>query len=144
MTKIGISLLFLAFSSLPLAALAGSAPGGEGISGGGDLCEDRFKVVAKDIKSWIKAEGPAGLNLAQPARTISVAGYSEKMLAEIAELHLTCVSPGDAGFPVDVDGQAKECRSERDASGAARITCDRAKFYSGLANPENDPDQYRI
>jgi hypothetical protein len=121
MNTFKVSLLFSALLGLlPVTSFALTA-GVEGISGGGDLCEDRFKTVAQDLQTWIDANGPAGLILTQSRRTITVTDYSQAMLAQIAQLKITCVSQGDAGYPVMVDGQAKECRSDRDSSGAAHI-----------------------
>jgi hypothetical protein len=118
--------------------------GGSEAGGGGDRCEDRFKVVAHDLKDWINAGGPSGLILTGPQGSISVADYSQSMLKHMNQIHITCVSPGDVGYPVVVSGQAKECRSDRDTSGTERMTCDRAKFYTNLHDPENDSTQYKM
>jgi WD40 repeat protein len=139
-----LSILITSYLLLGFGFAAFADRGGSEGGGGGDRCEDRFKVVAQDLKDWINAGGPNGLILTGPQGSISAVDYSKSMLAQINQIHITCVSPGDVGYPVVVGGQAKECRSERDANGSEHITCDRAKFYTALQNPENDPVQYKI
>ena len=115
------------------------ADGGAG-PGGGDRCENRFKLIAQDLSGWIKAGGPAGLQL----KGISTSDYSAKILEQIQKARITCVGSGDAEFPVLVYGKAKECKNFVDVKGISRIVCDRQKFYSGLLDPENDSTQYLI
>lgn len=98
--------------------------GSEGV-GGGDLCEDRIKVVRDDIKSWIKAGGPAGLKLTG----VSVDEYSNSMLKSIENTKIRCVNNGDEGYPVSVDGVPKVCRFDINVKGSM-ITCDYSKFQA--------------
>jgi hypothetical protein len=116
-------------------ALLASAPGfaGPRDSGGGDLCEDRIKIVRDDIKAWIQKGGPQGLTL---PRDVSISQYSELMLEQINSAKIRCVGPNDAGFPVQVNDTPKVCRFER-GSFKSVIVCDFDKFNS-LA----ESDQY--
>ncbi len=114
---------------------------GTGDKGGGDRCELRFKAIASDIKHWIANDGHARLKLGE----VSPEGYATQMIAALSNFRVTCVGPGDEGYPVEVGGKAKECVNFYDANEKVnRIQCDLTKFYSGLKNPENDPVQYRI
>ena len=133
--------LFHVFTSSLSYATGGAVVDG----GGGDLCEDRFKTVAKDLKLWIESGGPAGLNLnGSNLNGITVDIYKQKMLEKILNSRITCVSPGDHGHPVSVNGRAKECKNFVDPQGFNRIICDRAKFYSEKKDPDNDASQYVI
>jgi hypothetical protein len=136
--------LFVTIVSLQAAALSFSDGGANG--GGGDLCEDRIKVITQDLTAWLVGGGPLKLNLATPeGRQISAEDVQSRMLKEIQKApRVSCVGPGDQGYPVLVNGYPKECKSEVSPQGATRIICDREKFYSGLKDPENDPNQYRI
>lgn len=98
--------------------------GSEGV-GGGDLCEDRIKVVRDDIKDWIVAGGPAGLKLIG----VTVDEYSDSMLKSIESTKIRCVGDGDEGYPVSVDGVPKVCRFDINEKGSM-ITCDYNKFQA--------------
>jgi hypothetical protein len=112
--------LFVSVWFLAQAASAGQD------RGGGDLCEDHIKLVRDDLKEWIQKGGPNGLTL--PSE-ISVARYSEQMLAAIDSTKIRCVGPNDYGFPVLVSGTPKVCRFDKSWS-KNQITCDLAKFMS--------------
>lgn len=116
-------IIFLSF--IMSMSLAHAKIGSEGV-GGGDLCEDRIKIVRDDIKVWIKAGGPVGLTL--PAG-MSVDDYSSSMLLQIEKAKVRCVSAGDEGFPVSVVGMAKVCRFDINAD-QSMITCDYNKFQA--------------
>src|SRR5947209_8936399 len=98
------------FAALAFFALAGSfsafADGGGG-TGGGDLCENRIKIVRDDIEVWIRGGGPQGLKFSPGVTSDS---YSQAMLARIASAKIKCVGPGDQGYPVNINGTAKTCR----------------------------------
>ncbi|MDD4976287.1 MAG: hypothetical protein PHY93_18155 [Bacteriovorax sp.] len=119
-----ISLLFI--MSFAHAQIRGS----EGV-GGGDLCEDRIKIVRDDLSEWIKKGGPSGLKL--PAN-MTTASYSRAMLNQIKQAKIKCVSVGDQGYPVRIKGTAKVCRFDANES---QITCDYNKFQS-----ISESDQY--
>lgn len=123
----------------PIAAQAGGAG-----PGGGDRCEDRFKAVALDLSNWIQQGGHRQLNLRAGTEIVEADEYARRMRLEIGRARITCIGPTDAGYPLTVNGRAKECVNEVDRQGIRRITCDRAKFYTSSANPENDPAQYRM
>ena len=116
-----------------------NATGGVG-TGGGDRCENRFKVIAQDLETWIRDGGARGLKLG----SASLAEYNVKMLNQIGKARITCVQQGDAEFPVTVYGKPKECKNYLDNEGMSRIVCDYNKFYGNVLNPENDSIQYQI
>ncbi|MGZ3671889.1 MAG: hypothetical protein ACXWR4_18335 [Bdellovibrionota bacterium] len=133
--------LFAGFLSTLGTPVQGFARDGGVASGGGDRCEERFQAVARDLAAWIRAGGPAALNF---GGTTTPEAYSAKMLEQIGKARITCVAPGDDEYPVTVNGKPKECRNFVDEQGVSRIVCDYDKFYGRLADPENDPVQYRI
>ncbi|MES2769666.1 MAG: hypothetical protein V4596_11035 [Bdellovibrionota bacterium] len=126
--------------------------------GGGDPCESRIKVISQDIKSWILKGGAKGLTL--PAN-ISVETYSNSIISQINTAQVTCVDEKDSGYPVQVSGEPKVCRFDRNDD-KSKITCDIRKFqalnekeqyelihheYAGLAgieNPEGANSKYEI
>jgi hypothetical protein len=116
-------IIFLSF--IMSMSLAHAKMGSEGV-GGGDLCEDRIKVVRDDIKTWIKGGGPAGLKL---NNGMSVQQYSDSMLNSIGNAKIRCVNSGDEGYPVSVDGVAKVCRFDTNEKKSI-ITCDFNKFQA--------------
>lgn len=138
----------------PIFALAGSG-GSEG-TGGGDLCEARIQSIRDDLKSWIAKNGHFNLSLTY----LSVTQYAQKMNSSFGA-KVQCVSQGDRGYPVEVNGTAKECRFDRTKKGSF-ITCDAQKFgqrseaeqyvlihheYAGIAGietPEGDVSDYQV
>jgi hypothetical protein len=68
---------------------------GSGTSGGGDLCEDRIKIIRDDLKAWIQDGGTKGLTL---PNQISVTQYANAMLATIDSAKIRCVGPQDAAL----------------------------------------------
>jgi hypothetical protein len=125
-----IKRIALALCALPLSAHA--LFGSEG-RGGGDLCENRIKIIRDDIKSWINNGGPESLDL--PAG-VSVQRYSSAMLNAITTARINCVGSGDKGYPVRIDGTAKYCRFDKGFLGS-KITCDNSKLMA-----TRDSDQY--
>jgi hypothetical protein len=101
--------------------------------GGGDPCEDRIKIVRDNLREWIFNGGPEGLKLPKNA---TVSQYSFAMLKQIDKAKIRCVSEGDEGFPVNVEGTAKVCRFDSDVL-ETQITCDFKKFQA-----TDESDQY--
>lgn len=112
-------------NKLAKAKAAQSAKGGVA-TGGGDLCEDRIKIIRDDLRSWIVRGGAKNLQL--PAG-VSSGKYSDDMLEQILAAKVRCVTNGDAGYPVTVDGVPKVCRFDRSTS-SSLITCDFNKFQA--------------
>jgi hypothetical protein len=91
---------------------------------------------------------------------ISAGEYTDDMLEQIYAAKIRCVTNGDAGYPVTVDGVPKVCRFDRSSS--SLITCDLKKFeamsedsqyrlihheYAGLADverPDGSDSDYRV
>ncbi|MDG0817191.1 hypothetical protein [Bdellovibrio svalbardensis] len=101
-------------------------------SGGGDLCEDRIQVIREDLRKWILDGGPNGLKL---PGGLTVAQYSDQMMAQIDSAKISCVGPNDRGFPIMIGKTPKVCRFDQADRGS--ITCDLSKF-----NATNESDQY--
>lgn len=102
--------------------------------GGGDLCEQRIQDIRDDIVSWIQRDGHKGLSLGQ----WTPEDYSRSMNASTKVAKIRCVSPGDKGYPVEINGTPKECRFDKRGS-SATVTCDKSKFES-----RSESDQYRL
>jgi hypothetical protein len=108
-------------------ALSPLAHAGHEVPNGGDICEDRFKIVRDDIKSWIEEGGAASLVL---PKNLSITDYKTKMLAEIAVAQVSCVDSN-----TQVDGAEKTCENFLDDKGTAQIICNRQRF---MATDESD------
>lgn len=125
--------LFLAGLASLAALTAASIPAqaADKVLNGGDGCERRFEEVSKDLKTWIENDGHQALVYPQGQ---SAARYRPAMLAAIAGAAVSCTSE-----PLSVGSADKICVNQRDASGHARITCQR-EAYLNLAADE----QYRL
>jgi hypothetical protein len=101
-------------------------------SGGGDLqCDAKIRSIAANIQSWIEERGPESgkaLDLSssrnsKTAAPYTISQYEESMSVLLAKtLDSSCVSRGDRGYPVEVDGRPKVCSSFSDAQGV-HIQC---------------------
>jgi hypothetical protein len=129
MLKLTILLLTMTVS---FSIFAKSSRGSEGV-GGGDLCENRIKIIRDDLSQWINNGGPQGLKL--PSK-MTVDLYSTAMLSKIKQARIKCVSQGDPEFPVKINGVAKTCRFDVGKK-ISQITCDFEKFQSS-----RESDQY--
>jgi hypothetical protein len=108
---------------------AAYAAGGAVVGNGGDICEDRFKIVRDDIASWIQKGGSAGLSL---PNSITLAQYNTNMLTEIADAGISCVDR-----EITVDGAEKTCENFLDPAGKTQIECNSTRFMATSAS-----DQY--
>jgi hypothetical protein len=101
-------------------------------SGGGDLqCDAKIRSITANIQTWIEEKGPeSGKTLdlsssrnSKTAAPYTVSQYEQSMSALLAEtLDSSCVSAGDKGYPITVDGRPKVCSSFSDAQGV-HIQC---------------------
>lgn len=96
---------------------------------GGDLCEDRFKIIRDDIISWIKNGGPDGLSL--PVG-LSVEKYSIGMLGQMLTAKISCDDE-----VIKVNGAEKTCKNFVDSTGTPQIVCNATRFLA-----TDDSDQY--
>lgn len=108
-----------------MSSISNAEMGSEGV-GGGDLCEDRIKIIRDDLQEWINKGGHQGLLL--PAQ-VTPEEYSDLMLEQIKYTKIICVGAGDVGYPVNVSGVAKVCRYDLNDN-ESKITCDYDKFQS--------------
>ncbi len=102
-----------------------------GTRGGGDLCENRIKIIRDDLLDWISKGGPNSLKL--PIE-ISVGQYKNDMTNVLSTATIECVGKGDHGYPVEINGISKVCVFD---SGKNNIVCDFSKFTN-----TNESDQY--
>jgi hypothetical protein len=125
----------MAFTILTANAFATQSHAHEGGSspGGGDMCEDRIKLIRDDIGAWINKGGPASLKL---PTGITVSDYSQRMTNAISKAQIECVTQGDHHYPVEVFGRPKVCRFEPSEN---LVTCDFVKF-----NSTSEAEQYRL
>ncbi len=130
--RIKIKNMLLAMAVVIFAIQAWAA-GSEG-RGGGDLCEDRIQIIRTDFQSWIANGGANNLDLTKI--NFSVDYYNTKMLGELLIAKIRCVGPGDAGYPVNINGTAKTCIFEKSA-GLSQVICDIDKFQKN-----SETDQY--
>ncbi|MGZ3653341.1 MAG: hypothetical protein ACXVB9_06985 [Bdellovibrionota bacterium] len=133
-----------ALFSAPLAFAGGAGPGG------GDRCGKRFEEVAGSINKWIDDGGPQNLQYRDGVTSADYVARMKKVLVptpgkpdELNGFDIECVGLGDKHYPVEVDGEAKECINFVE-NGRKKIVCDRQKFYSSLKDPDNDAGQYEI
>jgi hypothetical protein len=111
------------------------AHAGTNSSGGGDVCENRIKVIRDDLKDWIAKGGPSGLTL---PKQYTVNQYSMDMLKQMASASVQCVGSSDTNFPITIDGTPKICKFVRKHAKAS-ILCDFGKFQS-----ISEADQYTL
>lgn len=113
--------------------ISGISVGGNG-SGGGDICENRIKVIRSDLRSWINREGSKNLKLPTGGNSSQ---YTKLMLDQINQANILCVGSGDSEYPVTVHHRPKVCKFTN--SPESRIICDHNKFMS-----LNENDQYTL
>ena len=126
--------------------------------GGGDMCENRIKIIRDDLNEWIIKGGADDLDFSSDT---TLEQYKTKMLKEISNAKIKCVSEKDPGYPVEINGTPKDCRFDKNSK-ASYITCDSEKFsklsdsdqyvlihheYAGLARieiPNRDDSNYNV
>jgi hypothetical protein len=94
---------------------------GKESSGGGDMCEDRIKIVRDDIASWIQKGGPQGLKLPSD---LTQAQYSSAMLDAISQAKVSCT-----GDVIMIGSAEKTCKNYFD-HGIPRVLCNAKKLLS--------------
>lgn len=104
-------------------ALAGHSEGN-----GGDVCENRIKLIREDLSSWILRGGGDTLRLPP---TTSAATYADLILANVKEASVSCVDQ-----ELVVGGNSKTCVNFVDTSGK-KIVCNLSRFQT-----TSESDQY--
>ncbi len=115
-----------------MSSIGHAKMGSEGV-GGGDLCEDRIKIIRDDLNSWISKGGPKDLQLTDG---VSTSDYSKAMLTEIKMAKIKCVAAGDIEYPIQIGNSPKVCRFDK-TQDTSQISCDFNKFQS-----TSESDQY--
>lgn len=96
---------------------------------GGDVCENKFKIIRDDIRNWINEGGSTGLVL--PA-TVKLSQYNSEMLNKITKAQVSCVDEA-----VKIRATEKTCINFSEIDGSLKIVCNRNRFLSAT-----DDDQY--
>lgn len=90
------------------------------VGNGGDICEDRIKIIRDDIRSWIQRGGSAGLAL--PAG-LTLDRYNAGILAGVSAATVSCTSR-----TLRVGGVEKTCTNFVDSRGRPQLVCNVARF----------------
>lgn len=136
MKFIALTFLFFAIFLHP----SYSEEGGSG-PGGGGTCERRLKKVIEEISDWQARGGHKNLKFQEGD---DAASFARKMKPEYsAASNVSCVGPGDKGYPVQVNGVAKDCINWKE-NGKSFIRCDRKKAYTDLKDRDNNSAQYKL
>lgn len=88
---------------------------------GGDMCENRFKLVRDDLFAWIRNGGSAGLAL--PGFDLAI--YNSEMIAGIERASISCTND-----KVLLRGVEKTCKNFVDEVGAEQILCNADRFLT--------------
>lgn len=113
-----------------LIALQAHAVGGFDHGNGGDLCEDRFKIIRDDIASWIRKG--EGIGLVLPVN-IPLSTYNSKMLESIAKAQINCVDD-----TILIGGVEKTCENVVNQDGSMQIKCNSQKFLALDSSYQDD------
>jgi len=122
MKILGIILVLL------LSNLSFAANGKEG-GNGGDICENKFKIIRDDIVTWIKNGGAAGLKFEQG---ISLEQYQSSMLNNLQVAHIICTNE-----TVQIGTAEKTCINFLASDGSLVIRCNSDRFLK-----TSESDQY--
>jgi hypothetical protein len=126
-TVFSISALILFALNLATYSKALARDTGGNVGNGGDVCENRIKVVSDDIASWLVRGGGESLILPQGA---SPAQYATAMKASIQAALVSCLTSS-----ILIGGSEKTCKNFVDGQGQRRIQCNSART---LALSESD------
>jgi hypothetical protein len=125
------SLMSKSILTLMLATTVGLAHASEHeIGNGGDMCENRIKVIRDDMASWIGQGGPARLEL--PSE-LSVNRYDQGMLTQIEKAKISCTQDR-----LYVGSAEKTCKNYVSSTGQSRILCNISRFV----HDTSESDQY--
>lgn len=100
---------------------------GGNVGNGGDMCENRFKIVRDDLSAWILGGGSQDLQLPQ---VIGRDLYNRNMLNAISGAKITCTEDR-----VLIGNSEKTCKNFVDIDGSSYIVCNAKRF---LETPESD------
>ena len=104
----------------------------DGAGNGGDMCENRIKIIRNDIESWILRGGSGPLKLPS---NLSHKEYDSGMLNELKAGHpIICTDD-----KVYVGRAEKTCKNYEGNDGVNRIKCNLKRF-----NKLSEEDQYRL
>lgn len=96
---------------------------------GGDICEDRIKIVRDDLQNWISKGGSRGLKL---PLGVSLDQYNSGMLNMVSRVKISCGS--DAIF---IGNSEKTCKNFVDSDSRESIHCNFDRFLK-----TSESDQY--
>lgn len=110
-----LCIIFILFGAFGVA----HANGREGANGG-DICEDRFKIVRDDISKWLDDGGAVGLTFPSG---VALDTYKTGMLKEISAAQISCVDD-----KIMIDNTEKTCKNFSDSKGVPQIVCNSKRF----------------
>lgn len=103
--------------------------GGNELGNGGDICENRIKIIRDDIESWISKGGSNGLKLPKGLLTSQ---YNLKMREAIIKTQVSCTND-----KIIISKAEKTCMNIIDDNNIAQIKCNASRFQL-----TSDSDQY--
>jgi len=121
--------LILLGALLTISLTTFAASGGK-IGNGGDICEDKIKIIRDDIRSWILQGGSKGLELPED---ISLKDYNKLMLASFNAI-INC-----SDEKIFIGSAEKTCKNFEDENGYNSIQCNFERF-----NKTTMDDQYKL
>jgi hypothetical protein len=116
-------LMMLTLSTTPVFAVGGVD------TNGGDMCEDRFKIVRDDLNTWILNGGSQGLKL--PSE-VTLDRYNLTMLNKISRAKISCTED-----VIQIGSAEKTCKNFSDTDGSPHIVCNTRRFLD-----TSESDQY--
>lgn len=119
----------MACMALIALAATSAAHAGDRVGNGGDICEDRIKIIRDDIRSWIERGGSEGLRL--PAG-LTLSRYDKGILGGISKATVSCTSRR-----IELDGAEKTCENFVDSRHGPQLVCNAARFQA-----TSQSDQY--
>lgn len=108
------------FSALLILCGQAEARMGTETGNGGDMCENRIKIIRDDIVTWIKNSGSSYLKLPEG---IAVTQYNSAMLEAAASTEISCTDT-----KIFVRGVEKTCMNFFDDKKKPQIICNNSRF----------------
>ena len=127
--SIPTALFLTALSALTLSLCSVAAFAGDKTGNGGDICEDRIKIVRDDISSWLNHGGGSLVNLPDG---VSPVQYAAAMQSSIRTAQISCTAAH-----LYVGAAEKACKNFSDSTGQKRIQCNFARLMA-----LSESDQY--
>lgn len=112
-----------------IASCSNLYAGDFGGGNGGDICENRIKIIRNDIESWILKGGAENLSL-----EVRLSSYVRGMLAAVDAAKISCPSSS-----IGIGKTEKTCKNFTDDKGIIRLQCNFLRF-----DTLNEEEEYRL